>query len=569
VWPVIFLLAAMLFTRILPSLVQDKSPIFWVIAAMGPGICGILILLWWLIVSRATWKERIVGLLGAVAAVILTVALVDTSMQGPSIIIFTFPMGMAAFGVAAILWGRRLSFRRTIMMVLVASCGFGSSTLLHSEGMWGNLVPQLDWRWSARSELRTQTGAASTAVEVDDEAHKAAFIKALESPQWPEFRGPHRNGHQQGPRWAADWSTTPPKQLWKISVGPAWSSFVIAGDLLYTQEQRASMEAVVCYSAATGRERWVREVPSRFEEAMGGPGPRATPTLSGQRLFVMGAEGVLLRLEPVTGKVVWQVDIRTVADREPPEWGFASSPLVIDTKVIVYAGGSDDKGTLAFDVETGALQWSAPGGDHSYSSPQRWNFQGEDLILMLTNTGLNILDPETGAERLNFTWRHQGYRVLQPQILDEDTLLLVSGMGTDSRRIRIVPKEGRLSAETLWTTTRLRSDFNDCVIYEGHAYGFDGPNFTCTDMETGERKWRGGRYGKGQVLLHENVGLLLVITEKGKIVLLQADPVAHRELTRFQALDGKTWNHPVVVGDRLYIRNAREAACYRLPLETI
>jgi outer membrane protein assembly factor BamB len=234
--------------------------------------------------------------------------------------------------------------------------------------------------------------------------------------------------------------------------------------------------------------------------------------------------------------------------------------------VIVHAGGEGDKGTLAFDVETGELSWAAAAGDHSYSSPQLSAIADEDFVLMLTNSGLNLLDPQTGAERLFYEWRYQGYRILQPQVVDGDSILLPTGSGVGTRRIRISNSDGGLSVEELWTSRHLKPDFNDFVVHRDHGYGFDGAIFTCVDLATGKRTWKGGRYGKGQVLLLADSGLLLVASERGDVVLLKADPSGHQELAKFRALEGKTWNHPVVIGDRLYIRNAQEAACFRLPL---
>jgi outer membrane protein assembly factor BamB len=139
-------------------------------------------------------------------------------------------------------------------------------------------------------------------------------------------------------------------------------------------------------------------------------------------------------------------------------------------------------------------------------------------------------------------------------------------MGT--RAIRISRAGGQLAAEEKWTSRNLKPDFNDLVTYQGYAYGFDGGNFGCIELKTGDRAWKGGLYGKGQVLLLEQSGLLLVLSEQGRAVLLRADPKAHVELASFAVLEGKTWNHPVVVGNRLYVRNSQEAACYELPLDT-
>ena len=224
-----------------------------------------------------------------------------------------------------------------------------------------------------------------------------------------------------------------------------------------------------------------------------------------------------MRLDPKTGEVVWQQNLCEVADRKPPMWGFASSPLVVDSVVIVYAGGAGDKGTLAFDVESGDLRWSAAAGDQSYSSAQACTVAGEQLVLMLTNTGLNVLDPQTGSERLNYEWKHNGYRSLQPQVIGEDTILIPTGPGSGTRLIRITKDAEKFVAEELWTSRNLKPDFNDFIVYEGHAYGFDNAIFTCIDLETGDRKWKGGRYGKGQVLLLEDNGLLLVVSERARL----------------------------------------------------
>ena len=262
-------------------------------------------------------------------------------------------------------------------------------------------------------------------------------------------------------------------------------------------------------------------------------------TLNG-RLFVLGASGHLLRFDPRTGDVVWQTDLRKVAARNPPMWGFCSSPLVTNSLVIVHAGGGGDKGTLAFDAATGELKWSMASGDHSYSSLQLSTVSGEPLVLMLTNNGIELLDPQTGKLRLNYEWKHNGYRDLQPQVINGDSILLPTGTGSGTRCIRVVKSGEQYLTEELWTSRDLKPDFNDFVIFEDHGYGFDSAIFTCIDLKIGKREWKGGRYGKGQVLLLEDSRLLLVAGEYGDVVLLKADPSSHSELATFRAIEGKT-----------------------------
>lgn len=568
IWPPVVLLTCMVVSRLLPSLISNGPANLWMSAAFGPSLCGILIVLWWLVASRATRRERIGGMVGIIVAVVATFLLVDKSMIGPGTMAITIPLGTAGFALGGILCWRILSFRRTIVALLLAVCGFGFSTLLRCDGLWGDFSLGIHWRWQPSPEDRLLANQEKPTPITLSSLAGTDIDQGIANPAWPGFRGSDRTGRQRGSQIASDWTANPPEQLWKIPVGPAWSSFAVAGPLLFTQEQRGPRETVVCYDANSGREVWTQQVEARFDDPLGGPGPRATPTLAQGGLFVLGAKGLLMRLDPKTGGVVWRQDLQQVANRKPPTWGFTSSPLVVNSSVIVYAGGEGDKGTLAFSIETGDLQWSAPAGDHSYSSPQLCTIAGEELVLMLTNQGIDLLDPESGAERLNYEWKHQNYRALQPQVFAGNTILLPTGMGAGTRRI-LVSKEGaRLSAEELWTSRHLKSDYNDFVIYQDHAYGFDGTIFTCLDLETGNREWKGGRYGKGQVLLLEDSRLLLVASELGNVILVKPDPSAHTELAKIKAIEGKTWNHPVVIGDRLYIRNAQEAACFRLPTAT-
>jgi len=569
VWPALVLLLGIVLTRLLPEVINNGPPWLWMLKAFGPIVCGILMLIWWVAASRASWSEKGIGFLGVAVLFVITLLLIDRTMLwpgamlGPGVLVVTIPLGLSGFGIGTVFCRRMLTFRRTLVALCLAAAGFGYSTLLRSDGMWGNYTLGLHWRWEPSSEdqlVHDSERRQAPAIE------KTELETALSDPEWPGFRGPARDGRQSGSIPATDWKANPPELLWKIIVGPGWSSFAVAGNLLFTQEQRSNAETVVCYEADSGLEVWTHPFETRFEDSLGGPGPRATPTLAGTGLYVMGGTGILARLVPATGELVWQQDVRKIAERELPTWGFASSPLVVDSRVIVYAGGKAEKGILAFDCDSGDLEWSAPAGDQSYSSPQLSVIHARDFILSLSNTGLDFLNPADGATELRYEWPIKMHRSLQPQVFESDTLLIPSDLGDGTRRIRIVQREGGFAIEEVWKSHRFKPDFNDCVIHDGHAYGFDNRIFACLDLSTGELAWKGGRYGKGQVLLLESAGLLLVMGETGQVVLLEANPERHVELASFQALEGKTWNHPVVVGDRLYVRNSQQAAAYRLPV---
>ena len=291
--------------------------------------------------------------------------------------------------------------------------------LLQSYGITGDYAFELHSRWSSAPGAGSWT--ANKAAPPKAPGAGAAIEAALATAEWPGFRGADRMGHTKAPKLATDWKANPPKLLWKKPVGAGWSSFAVAGPFAFTQEQRGPNEVVACYEVATGNEVWTQQREARFDEPMGGPGPRATPTLADGAVFVASASGMLQRLKASTGEVVWQQDFKSLSGRaELPMWGFAASPLVTHSLVIIYAGGPGDKGVMAFDAATGQPKWSVACGPESYSSPQLSKVLGEDTLLMLTNDGLLLLDPATGKVRLNYEWKFQGYRALQPTVIGDD-----------------------------------------------------------------------------------------------------------------------------------------------------
>ncbi len=562
IWiPILFLLA-MALARFVPGLIEDGPANIWMASAFGPVLAGFAIMLWWVALSRAHWSERLCGALGLVLIIAAVSALLHPSVQGPLVVVMTIPMATAGFGVGVILFSHSASFRRTIVglsLGLLCAC---YSLLFQNYGTRGDFAFELDWRWNATPEEVFLAERASR-NEADASASEIT-AESITAPQWPGFRGPKRDGSQFGTHVAADWST-PPSEVWRIKVGPAWSSFAVAGEYLFTQEQRGEDDTVVCYAADTGQEVWASAVQSRFFEALGGLGPRATPTIADGQIFAMCAEGHVRCLNASDGSEVWSKDVREVAQCEPPMWGFSSSPLVNSGLVVVFAGGDDQLGVIAFDAQTGDVRWTAPSGKQSYSSLQPVEINGQVYLAILTELGVQLFEPESGAVKLEHAWKHNGYRALQAQIVDGNKLIIPTGTGSGTRMIEITENGGQLTSAEVWTSRGMKPDFNDVVVHDGYLYGFDNQIFACISLETGDRQWKGGRYGKGQALLLADEGLIIVAAENGDVALLRATPEQHEELARFEALPGKTWNHPVVVADRLYLRNAVEAVCYQLP----
>ena len=291
IWPPILLLIGMVLTRLTPRLVDSDTALPIILAVFGPLVCGGLILVWWALASRATWKEKLIGLFVVLLAGGATLALIDPTMQGPGAMLITGPMGMVLFGIAAVLVSRVRSVKRTFFIVACSVFGFTFSLLLRAEGMWGDYDMALAWRWSPTVEDKLLAREDVTPAEEQSALTSAELETALANPEWPGFRGALRDSALTGVALDADWNPEVGTPLWKIPIGPGWSSFVVAGPLLFTQEQRGEEELIVCYSAETGAELWKQEIRTRFYDALGGPGPRATPVLAAGALYVMGASG--------------------------------------------------------------------------------------------------------------------------------------------------------------------------------------------------------------------------------------------------------------------------------------
>ena len=362
-------------------------------------------------------------------------------------------------------------------------------------------------------------------------------------------------------RIKTDWTASPPVALWRRPVGPGWSSFAVRGGLIYTQEQRGPDEVVACYKLTTGEPVWAHRDAARFWESNGGPGPRATPTLSNGRVYTFGATGILNALDAADGAVVWSRNAASDTGTKIPHWGFASSPLVVDDVVIVAAAGQ----LAAYDRVTGAARWSGPAHGVSYSSPQ------------LVDNRRRRADPAVERSRRDQRRARRRHAALGAPMAG----LSHRAAGPDrgrrrpdqrQRQQRHAPPRGRAwtrrmdRRQSAGPRIGLKPYFNDFVVHNGHAFGFDGSILACIDLKDGKRKWKGGRYGNGQLVLLSDQDLLLVLSEEGELALVGATPDQFTELARFPAIDGKTWNHPVLAGDVLLVRNGQEMAAFRLSL---
>jgi outer membrane protein assembly factor BamB len=365
-------------------------------------------------------------------------------------------------------------------------------------------------------------------------------------------------------RIGTDWSASPPQQIWRRPIGPGWSSFAVHRDLLYTQEQRGDDEIVAAYRVSTGAPIWKHRDTARFYESNGGPGPRGTPTFSDGRLYTFGATGILNALDAADGRVVWSRNVSADSGVKVPDWGFASSPLLIGDLVIVAAAGK----LAAYERATGAPRWLGPDGGPGYSSPHVVTLDGAPHIVLLNGGGATGVAAADGTRLWDLTVGSSAMSspIVQPAMTADGDVLISDGTASAMYRVAVRRGASGWTVEERWKSIGLKPFFSDFVVHEGHAYGFDGTILACIDLADGKRKWKGGRYGSGQLVLLADQDLLLVISEEGELALVSATSDKFTELGRVPAIEGKTWNHPVVAGDVLLVRNGEEMAAFRLAL---
>jgi outer membrane protein assembly factor BamB len=380
---------------------------------------------------------------------------------------------------------------------------------------------------------------------------------------WTDFRGPRRDGRYDETPIRTTWPSRGLPRLWKQPIGGGYASFVVAAGRAFTIEQRRDDEVVAAYDLRTGRELWTSRWKAHFQESLGGPGPRATPTWHEGKVYSLGAEGELRCLDGQTGRLLWSKDILADNGAANINWGMANSPLIVDEKVVVLPGGSPGKSVAAYHKLTGEPVWKVLDDKQSYTSPMLVTLAGRRQILVVSASRAMGLAPEDGKLLWEYPWITQfDINSSQPIVVGGDRFFISAGYGHGAALVHIKPAGDGWVAETVWQNTRMKTKFNSPVLHEGHVYGLDEGILACVEVQTGELKWKGGRYGYGQVLLAS--GHLVITTETGDVVLVRATPERHDEVARFSALEGKTWNNPAIAGGLLLVRNTTEMACFRI-----
>ena len=379
---------------------------------------------------------------------------------------------------------------------------------------------------------------------------------------WTNFRGPNRDGRYDEMAVLTKWPANGLTPIWKQPIGIGYASFVVADGRAYTIEQRRRQEVVSAYDVNTGRELWIQGWNAEYNDE-NGDGPRATPTWDEGRIYALGATGELRCLDAKTGAVAWGRNILKDNGASNLQWAMAGSPLIVDDKVIVLPGGPGGKSVVAYNKLTGAPVWKSQNDPQAYVSPMLLTLAGRRQIVVVSSSRILGLAPENGSLLWSHPWdTDMGINVSQPIQVDNNRFFISAGYGKGAALVEVAGGGNNFSAKTIWENINMKNKFNSSVLHEGHVYGLDEGILTCLDVSTGTRKWKGGRYGYGQVILAS--GHLIITSASGELALVKATPDQYTEVARFAALEGQTWNYPAIANGKLLVRNATQMAAYNI-----
>ena len=448
-------------------------------------------------------------------------------------------------------------FRRFIFLALIACTGAACRSTANDAHY-------------AQLEANRQQQAAQPAASVTAAPSPSPSASASPSPgqapaepaknYWTNFRGPRRDGKYEEANISTNWPANGLPVVWKQPVGVGHASFVVADGKAYTIEQRRSQEVVAAYDMNNGRELWTQKWNAEYSDSTG-DGPRATPTWDAGRIDALGATGELRCLDANSGAVIWGKNILSDNQAKNLQWAMAASPLIVDDKVIVLPGGTSGKSVVAYNKNNGAPVWRVLNDTQAYVSPMLVELAGRRQVVVVSASRVVGLAPENGALLWEYPWdTDMGINVSQPVMVDRNRFFISSGYGKGAALVEVKGSGNSFTASTVWENTNMKNKFNSSVLYNGYVYGLDEGILVCLDVNTGERKWKNGRYGYGQIILAGSH--LIVTSDQGDVALVKATPDAYTEVTRFTAVQGQTWNYPAIAGGRLLVRNSTQMAAY-------
>lgn len=363
---------------------------------------------------------------------------------------------------------------------------------------------------------------------------------------WPRWRGPDANGISKETGWSAQWPAEGPKQLWKAKVGIGFSSVSVSKGRVFTMGNVTDKDTVFCFDANTGKEVWKFSYPEKLDPKYYEGGPSATPTVDGDRVFTISKSGVVHCLDAAKGTVVWSTNLAKGLKAEAPTWGFSGSVLVDGDLCIVNVGSA---GT-ALDKKTSKKVWSWGTDAAGYSTPVPVDWNGERAVVMFIKADVAAIRAKDGKILWRHPWQTEYDVNAADPIISGKKIFITAGYNHGNALLDVSSGQPKV----VWENKNLRMHFNCPVLWNGHIYGIDENQLRCIVFDTGEVKWTDKSSGKGSLMLAD--GKLIVLSEKGELMVADATPDGFKPISRAQVLGGKCWSVPVLANGKIYCRNA-------------
>ncbi len=376
-----------------------------------------------------------------------------------------------------------------------------------------------------------------------------------ESYDWPQWRGPKRNGVSAEKDYIAQWPKEGPHRLWPAKVGIGFSGVSVVGGRLYTMGNVSDVDHVMCLDVNNGKLLWDYKYPCAAADPNGYPGPRCTPTVDGSLVFSLSRNGHLLCLSAANGALVWNKHLVNDFGGVVPQLGYAGSPLV-EGDLLILETGAANRSVMAFDKKTGRVVWANGNYAAGYASPIAFDLARDRALAVFSAGGLTGRAVSNGRVLWHYNWRTSYDVNAATPIIFEDKIFISSGYNSGCALLQVTAS----TVNAIWSNKNMRNHFSSCVLWQGHLYGFDDAQLRCLDVITGAVKWSTPVYGKGSLMIAD--ARLLLYGERGRLGLAEASPEGFRELAGAQVLGGNsTWAPPVLSNGRIFCRSLSDLVC--------
>ena len=374
----------------------------------------------------------------------------------------------------------------------------------------------------------------------------AGFYTTAEAADWPNWRGPNHNGVSSETGWNATWPKGGPKVPWKKSIGTGFASMAVSNGRVYAMGNIDDKDILYCLDAETGEEIWKKSYACPLYNKNHEGGPSATPTVAGDAVYTFSKNGDAIRFKAATGEIVWHKKLNKELGIKHPTWYFASSPFIIDNMVVLNAGTRG----IALNKADGSVIWKSGNDPAGYATAVPLTVGGQKCVALFASREIVGLVAATGRIVWQYPWKTRYDANIGDPIISGGTVFVSSGYNKGCGLFRIGPD----NLTKIWQNRNMRNHFNSSVLWQGYLYGFDEGTLRCLDFETGQTKWSQARLGKGSLMIAD--GKLIILSERGKLVIAEASPGGFKELASSQILKGKCWTVPVLANGRIYARNA-------------